>query len=176
MSLKDKLAKLRFQVIATGEVGQFVPCAVLNPVILRFANGYRDVYRLSELVSTTDPMTPLTRHWGFSKYRRTGVQPRTRKKFEKIIKFLNTQSQPLPLSKINKALGFNCSRHINKNAAHAAGGLLSLEGLGIVERVPRTHTWVAWQLTEVGRQRGAAILEKQVDTLKERRSLHEINS
>ena len=35
---------------------------------------------------------------------------------------------------------------------------VTLESLGIVERVPGERTWVAWRLTELGRTEGEDII------------------
>ena len=60
-----------------------------------------------------------------------------------------TQSEPVYRAAIEKAAGFNCTRPLMCQPSHPKQ--VTLESLGIVERIPGERTWVAWQLTELGR-------------------------
>ena len=73
-----------------------------------------------------------------------------------IYRFLETQSEPVYRSAIEKAVGFNCTRPLMSQPSQPKQ--VTLERLGIAERLPGERTWVTWQLTELGRTRGAKIL------------------
>ena len=127
-----------YQVIETGKVGQLVPCPCDNPIILEFKDGCRDAFFLRELEPTTVPLTDSypTRGSAAKKGRRgrpRGLERRTIQKILWIYQFLKTQSQP---------------------------GTISMERLGIVERIAAERTRVTWRLTERGRARGARILDE----------------
>ena len=152
----------RYRVIETGEIGQLSPCHCDNPVILEFKNGIIDVFFLHELEPTTHPISNShTKHGGKRRDqigRPKGMERSTIDKMLQVYCFLETQSEPVYRSVIEKAVGFNCARSLINYKSE--GDRITLESLGIVERLPGERKWVAWQLTELGRTEGASIIEK----------------
>ena len=153
--------KLTYRVVKTGEVGQLIPCPCDNPIILEFKNGIRDAFFLRELEPTTYPITESYSKRGSGskngqKGRPKGLAPKTIKKMLQVYTFLKTQSEPVYRSAIEQAVGFNCIRGLMHQPAQPTQ--VTLESLGIVERIPAERTWVAWQLTELGRTDGEAII------------------
>ena len=59
-------------------------------------------------------------------------------------------------SAIEKAVGFNCTRPLMRQPSQPKQ--VTLESLGIVERILGERTWVTWHLTELGRTEGAEII------------------
>ena len=151
----------RYRVIETGEIGQLIPCHCDNPVILEFKNGIRDVFFLRELEPTPHPISNSHPKQGGRRsgqnVRSKGMERRTIDKMLQIYRFLETQSEPMYRSAIEKAVGFNCARSLINYKSQ--GERITLESLGIVERLPGERTWIAWRLTEMGRTEGASIIE-----------------
>ena len=57
---------------------------------------------------------------------------------------------------IEEVVGFNCTRPLMWQLSQLKQ--VALESLGIAERIPVERTWVAWQLTELGRVEGEEII------------------
>lgn len=151
-----------YRVIETGEIGQLVPCPCDNPIILEFKDGIRDAFFLRELEPTTHPITHSYPRRGSAarngqKGRPKGLAQRTIQKMLLIYEFLETQPDPVYRAAIEKAVGFNCVRCLMHQPSQKAQ--VTLESLGIVERIPGERTWVAWRLTELGRAEGEAIIK-----------------
>ena len=150
-----------YRVVETGEIGQLIPCPCDNPIILEFKNGTRDAFFLRDLEPTTHPITQSSSTRGSNTNNRTKGRPKglargTIEKMLQIYRFLETQSEPVYRSTIEKAVGFNYTRPLMHRPSHPKQ--VTLESLGIAERIPRERTWVAWQLTELGRTEGEEII------------------
>ena len=170
-----------YRVIETGEIGRLIPCPCDNPVILEFKDGIRDAFFLRELEPIIPGLASESRSIGPAlgtegadhlitvsyptrgsatknrvKGRPKGLERRTVEKMLQIYRFLETQSEPVYRSAIEKAVGFNCTRPLMSQPSQPKQ--VTLERLGIAERLPGERTWVTWQLTELGRARGAKIL------------------
>ena len=150
-----------YRVIKTGEIGQLIPCPCDNPIILEFKDGIRDAFFLRELEPTTHPITKSFPTRGSTakngvKGRPKGLERRTVQKMLQIYRFLETQSEPVYRSAIEKAVGFNCTRPLMYQPSQSKQ--VTLESLGIVERIPGERTWVAWRLTELGSTEGEDII------------------
>ena len=57
---------------------------------------------------------------------------------------------------IEEVVGFNCTRPLMWQLSQLKQ--VTLESLGIAEQIPGEQTWVAWQLTELGRIEGVDII------------------
>ena len=152
-----------YKVIETEEIGKLIPCPCDDPIILEFKNGIRDAFHLRELEPTNHPITnAYTPRGNATKYRQKGrpkgLEQRTIKKMLQIYRFLETQSEPVYRKAIENAVGFNCTRPLMHQASQPKQ--ITLESLGIVERLPGERTWVAWKLTELGRWEGVDIIRK----------------
>ena len=151
-----------YRVVETGEIGQVVPCPCDNPIILEFKDGVRDVFFLRELEPTTHPITdsyPTRSNLSKNgqKGRSKGLELRTIEKMFQIYEFLETQSEPVYRAAIEKAVGFNCTRPLMYQPSQPTQ--VTLESLGIAERLPGERTWVAWRLTKLGRTEGESIIQ-----------------
>lgn len=159
--------KQRYRVIETGNIGVVVPCPCDNPLILEFEDGLRDAFFLRELEATSHPVTDYNGRSPSAmngiKGRPKGLSRKTIKRMLQIRQFLETQSETVYRSAIEKAVGFNCVRTLMIQPATAVTA--SLESLGIVERVPAERTWVAWRLTERGKAKGEQIIKKLGSTV-----------
>ena len=140
-----------------------------NPIILEFKDGIRDAFFLRELEPTTHPITASYPTRGSAnkngvKGRPKGLARRTVEKMLQIYRFLETQSEPVYRSAIEKAVGFNCTRCLMSQPSQPT--IITMESLGIAERIPGERTWVAWRLTELGRMEGETIIKslKQPET------------
>ena len=154
--------KIYYFVIKTGEIGKLIPCPCDDPVILEFKDGVRDAFHLRELEPTTHPSTASYPKRGSNakngvKGRPKGIHRRTTENMLQIYRFLETQSEPVYRSAIEKAVGFNCVRPLMHQPSQPKQ--VTMESLGIAERMPGERTWVAWQLTELGRTEGEAIIK-----------------
>ena len=150
-----------YRVVETGEIGQLIPCPCDNPIILEFKNGTRDAFFLHELEPTTHPVTESSFTRGSNTNNRTkgrskGLERGTIKKMLQVYRFLETQSEPVYRSAIEKAVGFNYTRPLMRLPSQPKQ--VTLESLGIAERIPGERTWAAWQLTELGRTEGEEII------------------
>ena len=150
-----------YRVVETGEVGQLIPWPCDNPIILELKDGIRDACFLRELEPTTHPITDSYPIRGNAtkngvKGRPKGMERGTVEKMLQIFRFLETQSEPVYCAAIEKAVGFNCTRLLMYQPSQAKQ--VTLESLGIVERIPGERTWVAWQLTELGQTEGVDII------------------
>ena len=128
-----------YRVIETGEIGQLVPCPCDNPIILEFKDGIRDAFFLRELEPTTHPITASYPPRGSAnkngvKGRPKGLARRTIQKMLQIYRFLETQSEPVYRSAIEKAVGFNCTRCLMSQPSQPT--IITMESLGIAERMP----------------------------------------
>ena len=154
-------SKLIYRVIETGEIGQLIPCPCDNPIILEFKDGIRDAFFLRELEPTTHPITKSYPKRGSNakngvKGRPKGLERGTIQKMLQIYRFLETQSEPVYRSAIEKAVGFNCTRSLMYQPSQPKQ--VTMESLGIAKRIPGERTWVAWRLTELGRTEGEATI------------------
>ena len=157
-----------YRVIETGRIGQLIPCPCDNPIILEFKNGIRDAFFLRELEPTTHPITESysTRSSNAKngvKGRSKGLERGTVEKMLEIYRFLEAQprdsegkSLPVYRAAIEKAVGFSCTRPLMRQPSQPKQ--ITLESLGIVERIPGERTWVTWRLTELGRMEGEDII------------------
>ena len=159
-----------YRVVETGEIGQLIPCPCDDPIILEFRDGTRDAFFLRELEPTTHPITKSYSTRGSAskngqKGKAKGLEQRTVTKMLQIYQFLKSQSdlrskspRPVYRSAIEKAVGFNCTRCLMYQPSQSTQ--ITLESLGIVERIPGERTWVTWRLTELGRTEGEAIIRR----------------
>ena len=150
-----------YRVVETGEIGKLVPCPCDNPIILEFKDGIRDVFFLQDLEPTTRPITNSYPKRGSAarngqKGRPKGLAQKTVDRMLQIYQLLETQSEPVYRSAIEKEVGFNCVWYLMIQPSQKTS--ITLESLGIVERIPGERTWVAWRLTELGRAEGEAII------------------
>ena len=151
-----------YRVTETGEIGQLIPCPCNDPIILEFKDGIRDAFFLRELEPTTHPITNSYPMRGNAtkngvKGRPKGMERGTVDKMLEIYRFLETQSEPVYRAAIEKAVGFNCTRPLMIQPSQPKQ--VTLESLGIAARMPGERTWVAWQLTELGRTEGVDIIK-----------------
>ena len=150
-----------YRVVETGEIGQLIPWPCDNPIILELKDGIRDAFFLRELEPTTHPITESypTRSSNAkngAKGRPKGLERGPIEKMLQIYRFLETQSEPVYRAAIEKAGGFNCTRLLMCHPSQPKQ--VTLESLGIAERIPGERTWVAWRLTELGRTEGEDII------------------
>ncbi len=164
-----------YRVIETGKIGQLIPCPCDNPIILEFKDGTRDAFFLRELEPMTHPITESystrssnTKNGvkGGSKgsdKSKPGLEWGTIEKMLQIHQFLESQSRdsegkslPVYRAAIEKVVGFNCAHSLMHQPSQPKR--VTLESLGIVERIPGERTWVAWRLTELGRTEGEGII------------------
>ena len=89
-----------------------------------------------------------------------GVRPVTIQKFLSIYDYLKRQDEPVTVKEIQKSVGFYSYCFLGNPSQHLE---FSLETLGIVERVPLTRNWLAWQLTEKGRSEGEEIIQSKYE-------------
>lgn len=148
---------MNYRIVETGEIGRLIESPCHDPVIIEFGGGYRDAFHLRELEPTTHaiskPVRMRTARLGNSPGRRAeGVYPITINKMLKVFKFLETQTEPVYRKTIEEAVGFNCTRALMIQKSQSQ--LISLEGMGLVERIPGERTWVTWRLTDLGRSVG----------------------
>lgn len=151
-----------YRVIETEEIGKLVPCPCDDPIILEFKNGIRDAFHLRELEPTSHPITNAYPARGNPaqnghKGKPKGIEQPTVKKMLKIYRFLKAQSKPVYRKPIENAVGFNCTRPLMSQPSQPKQ--ITLESLGIAERLPGERTWVAWRLTELGRTEGKSIIK-----------------
>ena len=149
------------RVIETGEIGEQIECPCDNPIILEFKDRIRDAFFLRELEPTTHPITNSYPVRGSAaknggKGRPKGLAQKTVERMLQIYQFLEVQSEPVYRSVIEKAVGFSCVRCLMVQPSQKTQ--VTLESLGIVERIPAERTWVAWRLTELGNAEGEAII------------------
>ena len=157
-----------YRVVGTGAIGKLIPCPCDDPIILEFKNGIRDAFFLRELERTTDPITDSYSTRGSAttnggKGRSKEVERGTIEKMLEIYRFLESQprdvegkSLPVYRAAIEKAIGFSCTRPLMRQPSQPKQ--VTLESLGIVERIPGERTWVTWRLTELGRTEGEDII------------------
>ena len=124
-----------YRVIETGEIGQLFPCPCDNPIILEFKDGIRDAFFLRELEPTTHPITASYPPRGSANKngRPKGLARRTVERMMQIYRFLETQSEPVYRSAIEKAVGFNCTRCLMSQPSQPT--IITMESLGIAERI-----------------------------------------
>ena len=150
-----------YRVLETNEVGVVVPCPCDDPIILQFKDGVRDAFHLRELEPTIAPISMSNRRDTAAKNGRKGrpkgIGSSTIKNMLDIHAFLLTQTKPVYRGQIQKAVGFDITRPMIKQQSHAPG-TITLESLGIVERIPSERPWTTWQLTQLGRARGEALI------------------
>jgi len=157
-----------YRVIETGAIGKLIPCPCDDPIILEFKDGIRDAFFLRELEPTTHPITEpySTRSSATTngaKGKPKGMERGTIEKMLEIYRFLEAQprdvegkSLPVYRAAIEKAVGFSCTRPLMRQSSQPKQ--VTLESLGIVERIPGERTWVTWRLTELGRVEGEDII------------------
>ena len=154
---------LHYQVVRSGKVGVVVPCSCPDPLILEFRDGKRDAFHLREL-ELCDLSVSRSENSNYKKNkngnmgRSRGVETITISKMFAVHGFLKRQSVPLKRSVIEKEMGFDCTRTLMQKPSDR-DGKINLENLGIVLRVPvGRDNWVAWELTEDGREKGEDII------------------
>ena len=152
---------LTYRVVGTGAIGQLIPCPCNNPIILEFKDGIRDAFFLRELEPTPHPITESysTRSSNAKngvKGTPKGMERGTVEKMLDIYRFLEAQSEPVYRAAIEKAVGFSCTRPLMRQPSQPKQ--VTLESLGIVERIPGERTWITWRLTELGRTEGEDII------------------
>lgn len=151
-----------YRVVETNEVGVLVPCPCDDPVILQFKDGVRDAFHLRELEPTIAPISKSNSRRLTAKDERRGrpkgIGSGTIKNMLAIHAFLLTQTNPVYRGQIQKAVGFDITRPMIKQQSHAPG-TITLESLGIVERIPSERPWTAWQLTQLGRAHGEDLIK-----------------
>ena len=153
-----------YEVIETGEVGERIECPCDDPIILEFKDGVRDAFFLREVERSTRPQTAsFDRYVGArnQKGRPKGIAPSTVKQMLRIYEFLLDQSQPVYRKPIEEAVGFNITRPLMNQ--QSSPHIVTLESLGIVERIKGERTWASWILTEKGRSEGEAIITSLID-------------
>lgn len=150
-----------YRVIETNKVGKLIPCPCDNPVILEFKDGIRDVFFLRELEPTASSISPSTGRGRKTQKKKKGsskgLTAATIQKMLRIYQFLFAQDQPVYRAAIQKAVGFDITRSLMNQRSRSLH-TITLESLGIVERLPGERTWCTWQLTELGRTEGDAII------------------
>lgn len=151
-----------YKVKRTGRVGEQIECPCDDPIILEFKYGHRDAYFLREVEPTTARITesgfgitPTGRNG-----RPKGIELRTINKMMEIYRFLEKQDKPVYRAAIEKSVGFNITRPLMTQKSYPPH-TVTMESLGIVERVPGERTWVAWRLTKLGRRAGEKIIKSQ---------------
>ena len=150
-----------YRVVEMGAIGKLIPCPCDDPIILEFKDGSRDAFFLRELEPITQPITDSYSTRGSAttnggKGKPKGMEWETIEKMLQIYVFLKTQSDPVYRGAIEKVVGFNCTRCLMHQSSQKTQ--VTLESLGIVERIPGERTWVTWQLTELGRTEGEDII------------------
>ena len=150
-----------YHVIETGEIGKVCPCPCDDPLILKFEDGILDAFHLFELEETDRQLT-MSINRGVPdrngrKGRPKGMETGTVTKMLHIYRFLRKQTEPVYRAQIEKAVGFNITRPLM--VQKSLSQCVTLESLGIVERLPGQRTWAAWQLTELGRSDGERIIK-----------------
>ncbi|MCE2397262.1 hypothetical protein J4G02_22400 [Candidatus Poribacteria bacterium] len=152
---------LTYRVVKTGGIGKLIPCPCDDPIILEFKDGIRDAFFLRELEPSTQPITDSYSTRGSAptngvKGKPKGLERGTIDKMLEIYRFLEVQSEPVYRATIEKAVGFNCTRPLMCQPSQSKQ--VTLESLGIAERIPGERTWLTWRLTELGRTEGADII------------------
>ena len=150
-----------YRVLETGEIGEQIECPCTDPIILEFKDSLRDAFHLREVEASGKQRATASIGRGMhlksgARGRPKGMEQRTVKKMLKIYRFLQAQSTLVYRRAIENAVGFNCTRPLMYMPSQAKQ--VTLESLGIVERLPGERTWVAWQLTELGRQEGEEMI------------------
>ena len=163
MSAKWHTGEL-YEVIKTGEVGERIECPCDDPIILEFKDGVRDAFFLREVERSTFPQTTSVARYvevRHQKGRAKGIAPSTVKHMLQIYEFLLDQSRPVYRKAIEEVVGFNITRSLmnQQSSPHT----VTLESLGIVERIKGERTWALWILTEKGRYEGEAIITSLID-------------
>ena len=115
-----------------------------------------EVLDISGCIVTTDAMGCQTQNG--KKGSPKELTSATIEKMLRIYRFLFAQDQPVYRAAIQRAVGFDITRSLMNQRSRSLH-TITLESLGIVERLPGERTWCAWQLTELGRIEGDAIIE-----------------
>ena len=138
--------------IATDEVGRIEPCPCDDPVILKFKDGYLDVFWLRELEPTDKPVT-LAKRDG-NRWRNGSRQPNASAvtKSLKVHQFLMKQTRPVKRSTIQRAIGSTCHYQLE-----ASGW--SMLGANLVRKHYSSASLCLWELTELGRTDGEQIIK-----------------
>lgn len=130
-----------------GKVGYIAPVPQIDPVILEFSDGKREVFRLRDIEPTTKPLTYSPKSHMINT-RKGQVLPITIDKMLQLLDYLISASGPIKLKDAEKDLGFKCTYLMSKQINHDA--VTSLEELGIVTRIPLGRGWLAWEVTTLG--------------------------
>ena len=151
-----------YRVTTTGEIGEQIECPCTDPIVLEFKDGVRDAFHLRELEPTTHRSTALSPARGGTtknglKGSPKGIAPRTIERMLQIHAFLMDQSNPVYRAVIEDAVGFNITRCMMGQPSLSQA--VTMESLGVVERIKGERTWIAWQLSQRGRDEGAAIIK-----------------
>ena len=154
---------LHYRVLRSGKVGVVMPSPCPDPLVLEFRDGKRDAFHLREL-ELCDLSLSRSENSNYKKNkdgnmgRPRGVETITISKMFAVHGFLKRQSVPLQRSVIEKEMGFDCTRILMQMPSDP-DDKINLETLGIVLRVPvRRDRWVAWELTDLGREKGEEII------------------
>lgn len=153
----------RYRVIETNVVGLLVECGCDDPIILAFADGIRDVFWLRDVEKVDIPPTDSHRtqkpevrnskRFG----RPRGITPEIIDKMLAICKYLKTQPHAIDRSQMEQHLGYTTVRCIMNQPSRP--NRVTLESLGIVERVVGHRRLAKWRITEYGKTEGDRIVE-----------------
>lgn len=142
-----------YRVKLTGDVGKIKPCPCDDPVILEFAKGNLDFFRLRDIEITTQPVSHRKNRTQSGRPVNT-INKRTIQKFYEVHTFLMGQDKPVKRATIESALGYDCARHLMDYPAR-----WSLESAKIVKRTAINRRAHLWELTGLGRIKGVDIIQ-----------------
>ena len=146
-----------------GRVGFLAPVPQIDPLILQFKDGLRDVYRIRDLEVTSEPLTDtLGSRRKQTKNAVPLIRPIRRETIRRLFAlydYLKKQSKPITLREAKEELGFSCVPVMSRQ--REGDRLKTLEELGIVRRIPLTGRYLAWELTDEGRERGDVLILAQ---------------
>ena len=154
----DRIGDRNWKCKLTGRVG-FLPQGVvqINPLILEFSDGLRDVFRLRDLELTHDEVT-ASMISGRSKPRQRLIARSSVQKQLQILEYMRQRSRPVSAPKATKDLGFNTQNFIWRQFERAT--LISLEEMELLRRIPVNPAKVGsghkmlWEITEKGKEVG----------------------
>ena len=152
--------KQRYKIKDTDNVGVVIPFPCGDPLVLEFKCGKRYVCHLYEIEKTFAPITALTSMKGYGinyQGRPKGISKNTVKKMLIVYDYLFEQDKPVKRIEIEQAVGFNCIRSLSTSPSRNEE--ITLESLGIIERIVFKRSWLKWKLTPLGLKEGKLILE-----------------
>ena len=153
----------RYRVIGTNVVGLLVECGCDDPIILAFDDEIRDVFWLRDVEKVDLPPTdshstqkPEVRHaQRFGRPR--GITPLIIEKMLAICEYLKTQPDAIDRSQMEKHLGYTTIRCLMSQPSRP--NRVTLESLGIVERIIGHRRLAKWKITEYGKTDGERIVK-----------------